>query len=168
MGTVGSRSEGPRARTEATYCVGGWIYRIVGGPIPRITRASVALVVRTPWRTRAPSPTSHVAMNSAFLAYSCGMQEGDRRGSNPRPSEPQVDGRDLRGGRSGALAGQRMPRRGRIAVRLQYGPRGDRVEARPDPSLLPSGGPAQVGTTPKLAFRALIEMDEAVEMGVAL
>jgi len=29
-------------------------------------------------------------------------------------------------------------------------------------------GPAQVGTTPKLAFRALIEMDEAVEMGVAL
>ena len=35
MGAVGSRSEGPRARTDATCCVGGWIYRIVRGPIPR-------------------------------------------------------------------------------------------------------------------------------------
>src|SRR5215208_6542434 len=27
----------------------------------------------------------------AYLAYLCGIREGDRRDSNPRPSEPQSD-----------------------------------------------------------------------------
>src|SRR5829696_5346028 len=29
--------------------------------------------------------------NPIFSAYLCRIQEGDRRGSNPRPSEPQSD-----------------------------------------------------------------------------
>jgi hypothetical protein len=35
MGAVSGRFEGPRARTEATCSVDGWIYRIVRGASPR-------------------------------------------------------------------------------------------------------------------------------------
>src|ERR1044071_9830137 len=34
---------------------------------------------------------SGVRFTPAYPAYICGIQEGDRRGSNPRPSEPQSD-----------------------------------------------------------------------------
>ena len=37
----------------------------------------------------APSTNTGASITSAFKAYLCRLQEGDRRDSNPRPSEPQ-------------------------------------------------------------------------------
>jgi hypothetical protein len=51
-------------------------------------------------------------------------------GSDLRPSEPQAGGWGSRNGQSEALKGTRMPRWGRIAVRLQYGPLGEHVKER--------------------------------------
>ena len=81
---------------------------------------------------------------SRVFVLPMGIREGDRWGSNPRPSEPQVGGRNLWGGRSGALAGQRMPCRGRIAVGLQCGSRMAREPVHRRPRL-PGDRPEQEG-----------------------
>ena len=54
---------------------------------------------------------------------------------------------------------------------MQYGCsmiREARVEAKPDPSLLPSSEPTQVRATPRLAFRAVIGASGEAWVDVAL
>jgi hypothetical protein len=96
----------------------------VGAPDPELTRQ----------REGRPDLYSVVSKGPNMTLMSCpqlrayGLPlpnlESDRQDSNPLPSEPQVGGRGSGGGPNGAPAGQRMPRRGRIALRLQYGSAG--------------------------------------------
>ena len=43
------------------------------------------------WCQKAQTQPSRRVLNYAHTAYLCGIREGDRRGSNPRPSKPQSD-----------------------------------------------------------------------------
>jgi hypothetical protein len=83
----------PRARTKAICSVDGWIYRIVRRPIPRqqiSRRTSVPMVARA---VVHGGPLPHLARcgSPRFFGFPMRIEEGDRRGSNPRPSEPQFE-----------------------------------------------------------------------------
>jgi hypothetical protein len=43
------------------------------------------------WCQKAQTQPSRCILNYVYTAYLCGIREGDRRGSNPRPSEPQSE-----------------------------------------------------------------------------
>jgi hypothetical protein len=82
--------------------------------------------------------------------------------------------RDLRshkwvvGAQGAAQAGLLRVRECPDEGRSQYGCIVECEEAKPDPSLPPAGGPAQMGTTPGVALRALIGRDGEAKIGVAL